>query len=220
VGGAGPAWHLDALKRFAVAALVLRGGHATEFPVGRYSDFSAGVDSSTLDEWTAAFKHDGSQADEGRHAESTEELAHFTHHLTTAGLVTGASAANWTKLERAPVPRATAGFATFFWSNKVHRGPATREGEERLVLFCTWLPPSMARATESETDYSYRACHLEPKLRLSDEAKAASAVASKVRARLSQLDAPTLATMCDTYGLDAASVDDVSEMLTKHLLAR
>ena len=27
-------------KKFAVAALVLRGSHATEFPVGKYSDFS------------------------------------------------------------------------------------------------------------------------------------------------------------------------------------
>ena len=42
--------------------------------------------------------------------------------------------------------------------------------EERLVLFCTWLPPGMGRGTESETDYSYKACHLEPKLRLSPAA--------------------------------------------------
>jgi hypothetical protein len=57
----------------------------------------------------------------------------------------------------------------------VHRGPATGRGEERLVLFCTWLPPGMARATESETDYSYKGCHLEPKLRLSTVASDAAA---------------------------------------------
>jgi hypothetical protein len=36
-------WHLDAVTRFPVAALVLRGGRATEFVVGPYSDLAAGV---------------------------------------------------------------------------------------------------------------------------------------------------------------------------------
>ena len=31
-----------------------------------------------------------------------------------------------------------AGAGFFFWSNKVHRGPATSRGEERLVLFVSW----------------------------------------------------------------------------------
>ena len=34
------------------AALVLKGAHATEFPVGKYSDLSEGVDADTLDSWT------------------------------------------------------------------------------------------------------------------------------------------------------------------------
>ena len=70
------------------------------------------------------------------------------------------------------------GFAATFWSNKVHRGPATALGEERLILFCTWLPPGMAQTMmESETDYSYKAAHLEPKLRLSAAASTAAAAA-------------------------------------------
>ena len=143
---AAQSWHLDAMKKFAVAALVLRGRHATEFPVGRYSDFSEGVDAEKLDEWTRFFRQDNAPTDEGREAESLEELEHFTKHLVAAGLTTGAYTANWAKLETAPLPEASPGFATCFWSNKVHRGPATALGEERLVLFCTWLPPGMARS--------------------------------------------------------------------------
>ena len=59
----------------------------------------------------------------------------------------------------------------------MHRGPGTEMGEERLVLFCSWLPPSAAAASsharkkkESETDYSFYDVHLEPKLRLSERA--------------------------------------------------
>ena len=36
----------------AQAALILKGAHATEFPVGKYSDLSEGVDADTLDSWT------------------------------------------------------------------------------------------------------------------------------------------------------------------------
>ena len=183
---AAQSWHLDALKKFAVAALVLRGAHATEFPVGAYSDFSEGVAHETLDAWTKILRTDAPLTDAGRESESVEEHDHFTHHLRRAGLTTGPNACNWAKLETAPAPKAPPGFATTFWSNKVHRGPATRKGEERLVLFCTWLPPGMARPveeaatahpTESETDYSYKACHLEPKLRLSTAASEAAAAA-------------------------------------------
>ena len=77
----------------------------------------------------------------------------------------------------------------------------------------------MARADESETDYTYRACHLAPKLRLSDAAKAAIDVASKLAAKLTQLDEDTLAAMCKTYGLDASTRADMSQKLTEHLLA-
>lgn len=168
-------WHLDSIKKFAVAALVLRGAHATEFPKGAYSDFSAGVAPSKLEEWMQFWRTDSFDTDPGREAESVEEHEHFTRHLTEAQLTTGAYKCEWTKLEVAPAPTAAPGFATTFWSNKVHRGPATAKGEERLVLFCTWLPPGMARKTESETDYSYKACHLEPKLRLSAAASEAAA---------------------------------------------
>lgn len=50
-------WHLDAITRFPVAALVLRGGRCTEFSVGAYSDFSAGVAPATLERWTAPLKN-------------------------------------------------------------------------------------------------------------------------------------------------------------------
>lgn len=178
---AAQSWHLDSIKKFAVAALVLRGGHATEFPVGRYSDFSEGVDVAKLDGWMDFFRRDGFETDPGREAESVEEHEHFVHHLTTSKLTTGPYKCDWTKLKVAPVPQALPGFATTFWSNKVHRGPATAKGEERLVLFCTWLPPGMvqASATDSETDYSFKACHLEPKLRLSAAAAAKVAAAEQ-----------------------------------------
>ena len=62
-------------------------------------------------------------------------------------------------------------------------------GEERLVLFCSWMPVgagggpgpeapqradgrrgSSAASAQSETDYSFYDGHLEPKLRLSKRA--------------------------------------------------
>ena len=170
------AWHLDSIKKFAVAALVLRGGHPTEFPAGPYSDFSEGVCASKLEGYMRFWRTDGFDTEPGREAESVEEHEHFTHHLAAAGLTTGAYRCDWDKLEVAPYPRASPGFATTFWSNKVHRGPATGRGEERLVLFCTWLPPGMPQAAESETDYTFKACHLEPKLRLSAAASEAAAL--------------------------------------------
>ena len=44
-------WHLDAVKRFPVAALLLKGARSTEFSEGPYSDFSAGVPEATLEKW-------------------------------------------------------------------------------------------------------------------------------------------------------------------------
>jgi hypothetical protein len=90
--------------------------------------------------------------------------------------VTGDEECDWSKLEIAPAPEGAAGDAAVFWSNKVHRGPGTSVGEERLVLFCSRLPTlsqSERRATpkaSSETDYSFYDTHLEPKLRLSERA--------------------------------------------------
>jgi len=49
-------WHLDAVRRFPVAALLLRGGRWTEFAAGPYSDFSAGVPVDTLERWCAPWK--------------------------------------------------------------------------------------------------------------------------------------------------------------------
>ena len=57
---------------------------------------------------------------------------------------------------------------------QVHRGPGTLEGEERLVLFCSWRPATGSKASakqQSETDYSFYDSHLEPKLRLSERAR-------------------------------------------------
>ena len=173
-------WHLDAIKQFPVAALILRGGRPTEFAVGRYSDIASGVDERTLEGWCASLKHINARTWE---AESIEEWEHFSAHLHEMGLVTGVDhetgdpESDWSKLAVAPgPPRAVgAGSASIFWSNKVHRGPATEPGEERLVLFCSWLPPSCSAAAnkktkESETDYSFYDVHLEPKLRLSARA--------------------------------------------------
>lgn len=185
-------WHLDAIKAFPVAALILRGRRATEFATGPYSDFSSGVSDRTLDVWTSSLKQINARTWE---SESIEEWEHFSRHLHDAGLVTGVDAqsgdseCDWSKLEVAPKPDASAGSAAIFWSNKVHRGPATSPGEERLVLFCSWLPrpdasshgvgscdaadgraATLASKKESETDYSYYDGHLEPKLRLSERA--------------------------------------------------
>ena len=79
-----------------------------------------------LAEWTKILRMDGMSTDAGRAAESVEEHEHFTRHLNAAGLVTGPYQSDWAKLDAAPAPRASPGFATTFWSNKVHRGPATQ----------------------------------------------------------------------------------------------
>eukprot|EP00900_Chrysochromulina_parva_P006307 jgi/Chrpa1/15678/Chrysochromulina_OHIO_Genome00021930-RA len=175
-------WHLDAVKQFPVAALLLRGARATEFAAGAYSNLSAGVSERTLDCWCAPLRTLNTPTWE---AESIEEWEHFGGHLHAMGLVTGVDVetgepeCDWDKLAIAPGPTDTAvpGSASIFWSNKVHRGPGTDLGEERLVLFCSWLPPSAAAASkrtgakkESETDYSFYDVHLEPKLRLSKRA--------------------------------------------------
>jgi hypothetical protein len=66
--------------------------------------------------------------------------------------------------------------AVFFWSNKLHRGPAApppgADGKvlTRDVLFVSWgwrgvSVPS--KSTESATDYQVFDTHLDPKLQLS-----------------------------------------------------
>lgn len=174
-------WHLDAIRRFPVAALLLRGGRATEFAAGPYSDFASGVAERQLEAWTASLKHINAHTWD---SESTEEWLHFSGHLHAAGLVTGVDAetgdgeCDWTKLAVAPTPAgARPGASSIFWSNKAHRGPGTEPGEERLVLFCSWLPRASGagggrakRGRESETDYSFYDGHLEPKLRLTGRA--------------------------------------------------
>ena len=169
-------WHMDAVKAFPVAALLLRGRRATEFAAGNYSDLSSGVSDAQLEAWTASLKHITAHTWE---SESAEEWEHFSRHLHAADLVTGVDAesgepeCDWSKLEVVRTPNYSPGCASIFWSNKVHRGPATEPGEERLVLFCTWLPPG-AIGRQSETDYSYYDGHLEPKLHLSQRAKRSS----------------------------------------------
>jgi len=176
-------WHLDAIKQFPVAALLLRGARSTEFAAGPYSDFAAGVSARKLDEWTASLKHINARTWE---SESNEEWEHFNRHLHAAELVTADEECDWSELKVATSPEASPGSASIFWSNKVHRGPGTDVGEERLVLFCSWLPSrsgsssgasssesaakSGTRKKESETDYSYYDGHMEPKLRLSARA--------------------------------------------------
>lgn len=177
-------WHLDAVKRFPVAALLLRGSRPTEFAVGPYSDFSDGVPAATLERWTLPLKDIHARTWE---SESVEEWAHFQQHLHAAQLVTGTEedecgqhveACDWSALRVAPSPAdaGVSGGSSIFWSNKVHRGPGTLPGEERVVLFCSWIPREarhvdVTKSKESETDYSFYDTHLEPKLRLSQRSQ-------------------------------------------------
>jgi len=178
-------WHLDAVSRFPVAALVLRGGRATEFIEGPYSDFSAGVPAATLEAWCAPLKNVNALT---WGSDSEEEWMHWQTHMHAARLVTGrrvdeetgeeCEESDWNKLPVAPPPADAdvPGGHSIFWSNKVHRGPGTDRGEERLVLFCAWQPTRSGRKAahskkESETDYSYYDTHLEPKLVLSERGR-------------------------------------------------
>ena len=127
-------WHLDAVTRFPVAALVLRGGRATEFVVGPYSDLAAGVAPATLARWIAPLKNIHALTWE---SDSLEEWMHFQHHLHAARLVTGVAIddehsepeeyeeCDWSKLPvaEAPPEAGEAGGYSIFWSNKVHREP-------------------------------------------------------------------------------------------------
>ena len=59
----------------------------------------------------------------------------------------------------------------------MHRGPGTKPGEERVVLFVSWnrhRQGRRARNAPSETDYYYYAEHFEPKLKLSKRAERSS----------------------------------------------
>ena len=186
--GRGPApqkWHLDALHKLPVAAVLLRGKRATEFHSGPYSDFASGVSERQLEAWAAPLRQLRVRTWDST---SLEEWSHFVHHLDSAQLVTGEEAngernCDWRELPVAPTPPAASvvpGSAALFWANKVHRGPGTDSGEERLVLFCSWVPRSAPAAqhqnvSESVTDYSFYDCHLEPKLRLDESARATRA---------------------------------------------
>lgn len=171
-------WHLDAITRFPVAALLLHGQRWTEFTAGPYSDFSAGVDEAKLEEWCAPWKNLRAKT---WCSESVEEWEHWRGHMYAADLVgvgdEGECTSVWGERPVAPTPRTSrVGDACIFWSNKVHRGPGTEEGEERIVLFCSWLPrehrgSGKARTAQSQTDYSFYDTHLEHKLFLSDRAQ-------------------------------------------------
>ena len=84
----------------------------------------------------------------------------------------GVPECDWAKLAVADGPAGEPGDVAVFWSNKVHRGPGTEPGEERLVLFCAWqlVGRRAGNNRESETDYNFYDTHLEPKLRLSQRA--------------------------------------------------
>lgn len=158
-------WHLDAVKKFPVSALLLRGARWTEFAEGPYSDFSAGVGEATLERWCAPWKDLRAPTWE---SESAEEWEHWTAHLHAAKLVTSTGAeepeCDWERLPVAPFPTAdggaplasSAGDCSLFWSNKVHRGPGTDEGEERLVLFCSWMPVAERRTASGATSEKKR----------------------------------------------------------------
>ena len=78
------------------------------------------------------------------------------------------------------------GDGVIFFSNKVHRGPATWTGEERIVLFVSWNKHRRGKVSlggSSQTDYSYYKCHLEPKLRLTKHAERNERREARKRAR-------------------------------------
>ena len=163
-------WHLDDYSKFPVAAVILRGHGATEFHSGPYADFTRGAPGeSTLRGWTEEwrlYKRPCSQ--------SEEEQRHWTERLRAADLLSeDGLRCEWDR-PAVPAVSCTAGDGAIFWSNKVHRGPGTRCGEERVVLFVSWNKRTQgkrARNAPSQTDYSYYAEHFEPKLALTDRAK-------------------------------------------------
>ena len=123
-------WHLDAIKKFPVAALCLNGGRWTEFADGPYSDFSAGVPEPTLERWSAPWR---SMSVATWESESAEEWEHWSRHLHAARLVTADEECDWDLLPVAPTPpRSHVGDASIFWSNKV--GPRSRSPPRRLLL--------------------------------------------------------------------------------------
>mmetsp|Transcript_32729 Transcript_32729/g.52686 ORF Transcript_32729/g.52686 Transcript_32729/m.52686 type:complete len:242 (+) Transcript_32729:331-1056(+) len=165
-------WHLDDVTKFLVAAVVLSGQGATEFHAGPYADLSEGVSPEVLNEWTVEWRKGWVD-----HSQSDEEKAHWTAKARAAELISPGNdcQCDW---NRADVkPQCGPGDGVFFWSNKVHRGPATKVGEERIILFVSWNAwTTRSKATTSPnsaslTDYSYYEDHLTKKLELSEKSK-------------------------------------------------
>ena len=110
-------------------------------------------------------------------SQSHEELAHWTTRLDAAGLLRADDKSlDFDRVDEAAKPECSgAGDIALFWSNKVHRGPRTTVGEERVVLFVSW---SMWAASSSRsgvgaaslTDYSFYDWHFKPKLVMSHRA--------------------------------------------------
>ena len=75
-------WHLDAIKQFPVAALLLRGEQSTEFAAGAYSDFSAELSPAKLETWCAPWKLISATTWD---SDSVEEWEHWNHHLHASG---------------------------------------------------------------------------------------------------------------------------------------
>ena len=168
-------WHLDDYSKFPVAAVILRGQGATEFHHGPYADFANGAPGeSTLKAWTEDWRLYKRQL---WCSQSEEEQRHWTERLRAAGLLSeDGKRCDWDR-PAVPAISCAAGDGAIFWSNKVHRGPGTQPGEERVVLFVSWnrhRQGRRARNAPSETDYSYYAEHFEPKLKLSKRAERSS----------------------------------------------
>ena len=171
------AWHLDDWDKFPVAAVILRGKGATEFHDGRYADFASdGPDRDTLKAWTADWR----QGTKRPCSQSTEEQRHWTERMRAADLLILSEdglRCDWDRPAAVPA-ECGAGDGAIFWSNKVHRGPATAPGEERILVFVSWNRKwlgagrkKISRNAASDTDYSYYVEHFEPKLAMSDRAK-------------------------------------------------
>jgi len=128
--------HLDDAAQFLVATLLLRGRDVTEFHDGRFSDTGAGPSGQPegrLPQWTEDWKVEHGTEGERAKSSSIDEQQHWQRVLEAAGL---ADEAGWTKVLAGPAAQPGPGDGVLFWSNKAHRGPATRaEDGERLALF-------------------------------------------------------------------------------------
>jgi hypothetical protein len=173
IEGRGPQpWHLDSFFSFPQAVCLLSGGSLTEFAAGCYTDFSEEFQAAKAkgfpwshnaagrfrDNITSKYNLDSRCWNQGYGTD--HEQVHWQNHLNRAGLLQEDNV----EVEMGRISVAVAGDACVFWSNKLHRGPPTLVGQERIALFMSWVPIGVtsARSQKSYTDQTWR---LDPHLR-------------------------------------------------------